>query len=288
MHNLLFAILFSTLVFVIFKFFKKFNIDNIQAIAVNYLTATSIGYFWYDKEFTPREIIAADWFPIVLIIGFGFIAAYFLYAISSQKIGIAITAVSSKMSVIIPAVAGFLLFDEEVVWQKVAGIALTLIALFLILRQNQESKSKKKENLKLLLLLPIVIFLLTGTNDVMMKYTEEHFVKNDMVLMLSTIYLVAFVWACLILWVAIAGKKSKFAFKNIIAGLILGLTNFCSTYFLFHSMESFESSFMFPILNISVVCLSAIIGLLFFKEKLSKINYIGIILAILAIFILSL
>lgn len=289
MYYLIFAILFSTFIFVIFKFFEKFKIDSFQAIAVNYLVAATIGYLSYDKPFTVKDILAADWFAIDIATGYGFVISFFLYAVSSKKIGIAITAVSSKMSVIIPSVAGFLLFKEDIDAAKIVGIILTLVALFLILKNEPEKKKQKKvkENAILLFFLPVVIFFLTGINDVLMNYTEEHFINNDLILMISTIFLFAFGWSFSMLCIAVASKKSKFAFKNILAGIILGVTNFALTVCLFNSMEAFDSSIMFPILNIGVVGLSALIGLFFFKEKLRKINYFGIGLAIIAIFIIT-
>jgi multidrug transporter EmrE-like cation transporter len=47
--------------------------------------------------------------------------------------------------------------------------------------------------------------------------------------------------------------------------------------------SGFESSVIYPIVNMGVVLISSLCGILFFKEKLSKINYAGIALSILAI-----
>jgi uncharacterized membrane protein len=49
-----------------------------------------------------------------------------------------------------------------------------------------------------------------------------------------------------------------------------------------------QVSVFIPIMNISVVGLSSIIGFLVFKEKLRRINWIGIFLAFIAILFIAL
>jgi len=75
--------------------------------------------------------------------------------------------------------------------------------------------------------------------------------------------------------------------RNILGGLILGLLNFNATYFIILALHQIESSVVFPIYNSGVIALSAIIGFVAFKEKLSIINWIGLIIAIIAIILIS-
>ena len=52
-------------------------------------------------------------------------------------------------------------------------------------------------------------------------------------------------------------------------------------------MEIFESSVLFPIINVSVVSIAALSGTIFFKEKLKVVNWAGIIMAVFAILLIS-
>jgi len=274
--------LLSTSIFVIFRLFKKYNIDNLQAITVNYLTASLIGYFSYGKDLSISSVISASWFPFVLIIGLLFIGVFFLFALSSQKAGVAITAVSSKMSVVIPAAGGFLLFGDVASPLKILGILAALLAFYLTFR-----KKGKMLLTYTAFFLPVLLFLGTGTNDLLMKYADNHFVEGDLILLLSVIFSVAFiVGATLLLYKTIVGKI-KPDIKSLLSGLVLGLVNFGSTFFLFKSMEYFDSSLMFPIRNTGVVTMSALIGFVFFREELRASNWIGIGLAILAIILIA-
>ncbi|MCD6366148.1 MAG: hypothetical protein J7L46_01265, partial [Bacteroidales bacterium] len=72
-------------------------------------------------------------------------------------------------------------------------------------------------------------------------------------------------------------------------GILLGLVNFGTIYFLIATLNSgiFPSAVIFGVNNTGIVLLSFLFGLLFFKEKLLKINMVGIILSIAAIFMLT-
>ena len=282
MAFLIASILFSASILVLFRYFKQWGIDNLQAIIVNYVVAAAIGFASHEGASSLGIIVEKPWFPVSIILGILFIGVFFLFALSSQVAGVAITAVASRMSVVIPVTAAFLLFDETATLTKIFGIALALPAFYLTF--------KKKRNEKvafLTLLLPLAIFIGTGSNDLLMKYTEYHYLQDDLFQLLAVVFTLSLVIGVIILLVRVVLGKTVLQTKNIAAGLALGMVNFYSTYFMFLSMEYFDSSVMFPVLNIGVVSLAAFSDAFLFNEKFSTANRIGIGLALLAIVFIS-
>ncbi len=282
MAFLIASILFSASILVLFRYFKQWGIDNLQAIIVNYVVAATIGFASHEGASSLGIIVEKPWFPVSIILGILFIGVFFLFALSSQVAGVAITAVASRMSVVIPVTAAFLLFDETATLTKIFGIALALPAFYLTF--------KKKRNEKvafLTLLLPLAIFIGTGSNDLLMKYTEYHYLQDDLFQLLAVVFTLSLVIGVIILLVRVVLGKTVLQTKNIAAGLALGMVNFYSTYFMFRSMEYFDSSVMFPVLNIGVVSLAAFSDALLFNEKFSTANRIGIGLALLALVFIS-
>jgi multidrug transporter EmrE-like cation transporter len=49
----------------------------------------------------------------------------------------------------------------------------------------------------------------------------------------------------------------------------------------------YESTFVFPVFNVSIVGITALAGVVFFREKLSAINWLGFALAALAIIVIA-
>ena len=99
--------------------------------------------------------------------------------------------------------------------------------------------------------------------------------------------MVAFVIGLVISAFRVFNGAKIFHIKNLIAGLILGIINWFSIYYLLKGFESMQVSVFIPILNISVVGLSAIIGFIIFKERLRLINWIGIFVALIAILMIA-
>lgn len=283
MGYLILATLLSTAIFIVFRLFKKFGIDNLQAIVANYIVAAVTGFLLYEKETGAVQIVQAAWFPLILVIGLAFIGVFFLFALSAQKVGVAVTAVSSYMSVVIPTAAGFIMFGDAFSLQIFVAIVLALLALYLALAKEQSPQKRMWPAI----VLPLVIFLGTGANDLLMKVAQDRYPKDELPLMVATIFSVALIIGVFIVGIRLLNGKVQLHAKSWLAGIVLGLINFGSTYFLLRSMEFYSSSTMFPIRNTGVVGLSALAGLLLFGEKLSPKNWIGIFLAIISIVLIT-
>jgi drug/metabolite transporter (DMT)-like permease len=284
MWFLILSILQSTAIFVVLKLFSRYRIDNWQAITTNYVVAALFGFVIYRGDISPAAILAHDWFEFSLALGLTFIATFFIFALSSQKVGVALTSVASKMSVVIPVLAGLVLLDESLNILAGLGVIVALMAFYLTLGRGKSRSFPKKY-----LILPLVLFLGNGINDTLMKYSEFHFVvdTNDLILFLAMIFFTALVLGLIISAVRYSSNRNPLLLRNIIAGIILGLINFGSTFYILKAMGLYESSVVFPIINAGIVSLSALTGYFFFREKLKLTNWIGIGLALIAILIIA-
>ena len=72
-------------------------------------------------------------------------------------------------------------------------------------------------------------------------------------------------------------------------GILLGSFNFGSVYFVIRSMNTgiISTSSLYGICNTSTILLSIVIGVVFFKEKLNKLNIAGGVLALLTIVLMA-
>jgi drug/metabolite transporter (DMT)-like permease len=88
-----------------------------------------------------------------------------------------------------------------------------------------------------------------------------------------------------ILLVQLIRGKTKIEFKNIVAGIVLGIPNYFSIYLLISSYNTtgWADSTVLSVINVSVVLMSTMIGLIFFKEKINRLKLIGLVLSLSAI-----
>lgn len=282
MFYLIFTIFTSTAIIVTFRIFERFKISIVQAITINYFVASGFGFLSEAGNFKFFEIPAQPWFYTALIVGVTLIVAFNLFALSAQYAGVAITAISSRMSVIIPVLLGFLVIGDTAGIYKIIGIAIGLAAFYLTFKKDKKIRVKG-----IYAFLPVFLFLAVGANDSLMKVAEHYFIIDDFVIFLATAFGVALIIGIIVLIVTFYRTNEMFAFKNVVAGIILGLLNWYSTLYFLKGLDIFQVSFFVPVYNVGVVVLSALTGYIVFKEKLSRYNWIGIALAIIAIILIA-
>ena len=286
MIYLLLSIIASTIIFIIFKLFEKFNINILQAIVVNYCIAFTTGILAYKGTITISQLPNLDWFYYTLVLGALFIIVFNLMAITTQRSGLSVVSVATKMSVVIPVLFGLLYYNENLGAIKLFGIGIALIAVYLT---SNKSDQRTVINGKLIVL-PILVFVGSGIIDTSIKFLEDAYVaNNDVPLFSAIIFLAAAIIGFIIIIIQVMSGSFKFEFKNVIAGICLGVPNYFSIYFLVKTLRSdiLESSGIFAINNVSIVTLSTFAGIFLFKEKLIRKNWIGIGLAILSIILIS-
>ena len=284
MIYLILAILFSTGVFVAMRLFERYKLDNHQALMWNYVFASGTGFAICEHWDTVPQLVAEPWFGLSILTGFWFIFTYLLMTASTQRSGVTVTSLSSKLSVVLPILAGVIMFSERLNFVATTGIVLALVALVLVLGGRNKKTNKTGW---IAGLLPIFIFFGTGTGDILMKITEQQNSGDDLGFMIAFIYFVALVFGVIIVVWDIARGKSKWQWKSAIGGVGLGVINFFSTSSVYHAMRYFDNVVLFPIYNIGVVSLTALVGWLFFKEKLTLKNYIGLVIAVIAVILIT-
>jgi drug/metabolite transporter (DMT)-like permease len=285
MIYLLFSVICSTLIFIIFKLFARFEVNNLQAIIVNYLVACSLGYSLNSYGLNPTHLLESDWFYGMLFLGFLFIGLFQLMAWASQNLGISVVSIAVKMSLVIPVSFGILFYNEGLYIIKVIGIAMALLAVYLTTKK--ESKLKRGG---LFVSVPLILFFSSGMLDILLKYHQTHLVpSNEQGLFTASIFGVAGFLGIIMYLSQYKRKQNYPSWKNVIAGIALGIPNYGSIYFLLKALShnGLESSVVFPINNVGIVIFSTLCGAFLFREKLSKANWLGVLLAVTAIWLIT-
>jgi multidrug transporter EmrE-like cation transporter len=288
MGYLVISILSSTLIFVIFKSFDWLKINNLYAIIFNYLIAGSLGYLLTEEKPVVSEIVEADWLIPTIGIGFLFMALFQVMAYTAQKLGVSRVSIAVKMSVVLPVVAGIWLYGEKISWVGYIGIALALLAVYLGTKKKATSTIKKVN--WVLVLLPILLFVGNGSIDVLMKYAQHFWLQpHELATFSGVLFACAFCWGILFGVYNLLVKKIKPTWRDVIGGFALGVPNFGSIYFLLEALDKsgMASAAIYPINNVAIVGLSAITGVLLYREKLSLLNIVGLFSAILAIALIA-
>ena len=282
MLYLILTIFFSVSVGILLKIAKKYPIDIIQVVTVNYAFAIALSYFSFSPdvavidEKSPWEI----YIPLAILLP----SVFLILALSIKNIGIVKTDIAQRLSLFIPILAAYFIFKEDFSQLKFIGIALAFPAMILILSRNRSEDSNQKK-----WIYPALVLLGFGIIDVFFKqialqksfpYTTSLFI----------VFCIAFVVALLFTGYSVLIQKKKLQFVNLIFGSILGILNFGNIlcYLKAHKAFADNPSTVFASMNMGVIILGSLAGILLFKEKVTLKNYIGIVLALGAVILITL
>lgn len=272
---LILSIICSVTVGVIFKVARKYSISFTQVVAWNYVFATILCFVSFKPDLNTIDSTA----PWSLYVTIGvLLPSIFLFLIESIKhMGIVKTDAAQRLSLFIPILASWLLFKEEFSILKISAFVVAIPALLLILTKNTENTKNKWGY-------PAIVLIGFGMIDILFKqiatYTSLPYTSSLFVILgiAMTIMITAVSYE-------VVFKKVKISIHNILIGGLVGIFNFGNILFYLKAHQEFSKSpsTVFAGMNMGVIIIGSLVGVLIFKEKLSKMNFIGLILALIAI-----
>ncbi|WP_237488206.1 EamA/RhaT family transporter [Hufsiella ginkgonis] len=269
------------------KLSGRYRIDINQAIAWNYPVAALLTLIIYRPVFTGLQ--QAPWL-IYGSLGILLPALFIIIGLSVLRNGIVRTDVAQRLSVLVPLAASFSLFGESLPGGKMAGIVLGLAAVVLSIpfrRQPDQAVSGSGKAVYTSWICLVLVFAGMGAIDILFKEiaalkSVPYFTSLFLVYVLSFL-----VGSCWFAWLVLT-KRARFEWINMVCGGILGLFNFGNILFYVkaHQAEAARPSLIFTGMNIGVIVAGSLVGLLIFREKLSLLNKTGLVLAVIAIWMI--
>lgn len=279
MHNLIIAVLCSVAVSVLLKVARKKNIVIQQAIGFNYIVAIGLCYFLLKPNFKGLAftdfVLQSESAYLFFALGILLPTVFIIMSKAVEYAGIVRSDAAQRLSLFLPILAAFLIFGEQLSHSRLTGIILAFFALFCLLNKPTDKESSLKGMLSLLL-----VWVGYGVIDILFKQMAKSGGAFPTTLFIS------FVLAACVMFGYLLLKRERFNVSSFVGGIVLGCLNFMNILFYIKAHQSFSDNptLVFAGMNIGVICLGTLTGALVFKEKMSKLNGLGIVLGIAAIF----
>jgi len=209
-------------------------------------------------------------------------SVFILLSLSIRYSGIIKTDIAQRISLVIPVACSYWIFNELIPTFRWIGIITGFIALFFILNKGKRSNGSKPVYL-------LFVFLGYGIIDVLFKQIALQ-KAIPYTVALFYIFCGCFIFASLMTLASFIKKKLSIQKSAVFYGLLLGLFNFLNIYFYLRAHQSFAKNptTVFATMNFGVILLGTLIGAFYFREKLSRKNIAGLILAVIAIILVVL
>ena len=275
MLNLILAIVSSALVSVTMRFSETKIKNNLAMLAVNYLMCTFLAWVYIGFG-SSRPVELGRPLTVILgsINGVLYLAGFVLLQHNIRTNGVVLSATFIKLGLLVAMVVSVVFFGERPETWQWAGFGLAVAAIVLMNYRPGEGKARNMAGLLLLL-------LAGGGGDAMSKIFEEvgnpafsgHFLMNTFLMALGL---------CLILFGV--GKKPAGKWE-VIFGLLIGIPNFFSAKFLLGALKDIAAVIVYPVYSVSTILVVTVTGVLVFREKLEKRQWLalGMILVALAL-----
>ena len=257
MIYLILAVTSSMLVSVIMRVSEKHIHNNITMLASNYLMCSVLA-----------AICTGTWnlFPVSaegfsfsvglgLISGLFYMGSFMLLQWNVKTNGIVLSSMFMKLGVMVPTLMAILVFGEVPKAVQVIGMIVALAAILLI--NLEKGSGKAASSLGLVLLL-----VAGGATDAMSKVYEELGV------------------VCLV-------KKQGVTKEDVGFGLVIGIPNFCSALFLLLSLADIPAMIAYPTYSVAAIVMVTLVGVIFFKEKLSRRQILSMFMIFAALVLLN-
>jgi drug/metabolite transporter (DMT)-like permease len=286
MIDIFLTVVAFNILIIFFKLFPKYGIDNLHALIINYFVAGGLSLYFSEQSFSLDYILASSWIYHAIVIGVLFIVTFNLYATGTQKVGIAITTIANKLSLLIPVGVALIIYpNEHITYLKIIGFILAIVGIYLSSTQQKKLSFDKKY-----IWLIILVFVGQGIADSVFNNAQKTVVNElDKGLFFMCLLFMAGISGILIVLGKSLKSKPQIKTKSFLAGFIFGIPNYITIILFFNALENsgLAATQVYPIISMGVVILSALVGLILFKEKLSLRNWIGLGFAILSIFIIT-
>ena len=264
----------------IFKVAARLDLERIPLLTVNYAVAfvlSTVSISTGGHSFEPSPGLVA----LGVITGILFILSFFVLALSTAEAGMSLSLAVMRLSVVIPFAASWVFWDEIPTHAQLVAVVLAGVGFFLI---SGRGRSGGTITLRSSLLLG-ALFLMGGTSDTFMKTFDEIFAPSqDRAVYMTMLFGVAFLSGLVI---SVTQKKSFPRRQTLLLGAALGMVNFGSVEFLLNAVGKLSGTFVFPAINISLVVGGAVLGVVVWKERLSRGNLVGLGLALAALILLN-
>lgn len=277
MLYLILAIASSALVSIIMRLSNRKVTGNIAMLTVNYLMCflVSAGYAGFDlfpsSEGLPSALLMGS------VNGLLYLGGFVLLQINVRRNGVVLSSTFMKLGLLVSIAVSVIFFHEVPDLLQVIGFCLAVAAIILInFRKESGGEAGFKAGL-------ILMLLAGGMGDAMAKIFEE---LGDPALE-SQFLIYTFLVALILCTALMLSKKQHPGKWEVLFGLLIGVPNFFSAKFLLGALEHISAVIVYPVYSVATILVVSLTGVLAFRERLEKRQWIGMGLILVALVLLN-
>jgi drug/metabolite transporter (DMT)-like permease len=243
----------------------------------NYLTAATImagmvfiGGSWDVSPFT---------LGLGAVTGLTYAAGMYLNLTLMGKRGAAITSSMIQLSVLIPITVSVFFYGETIGSLQLLGIILAVVSLPLLAAKPMHKLEFDREVIPMI----IVTIIVVGFSQLSSKILVQAGLESQN----NFFFLSIFTSAALLVSPLALRNLGDIVGRDGLFGLGVGVFNVASNRFLLMALTTLPGAIVFPVSSAGSLLLVTISAIILFKEKVSRVNLVGILLTLAAVVLIN-
>lgn len=262
MIYLILAITCSLIISVIMRTTEKHVKNEMAMFMSNYAICIGLALSYIEDK-TQLMALSSTGGTLTLILGIIsgilYLGNFVLLKFNMACNGIVMSSTFMKLGIIVPTIMAVVVFHEVPTWNQVAGLFIAICAILLInLEKDSLSEGKKKTWL-------LILLLTSGITESMSNIFDKLGNTDH-----SDAYLLITFGTAFILAIILSIKEGKIYPKDIFFGILIGIPNYFFARFLLLALGSIDAVVVYPTYSVAGIILTAIVGVVAFRETLSK------------------
>ena len=246
-------------------------------IQANYITAAAItaAIILTTSAQTPST------FTLTLgaITGLTYTAGMYLNLTLMSKRGAAITSSMIQLAVLIPITASIILYKETITPTQLAGILLAVTSLPLLASKPMQRIELDKQLLPMIITTIIVVGFSQLSSKILIQtgYGAENYYFFLAIFTSASIFVTPFTLK----------NKTNIQPRDAAYGIGVGTFNMLSNMSLLLALTTLPGAIVFPVSSAGSLLMVTISAIILFKEKVSRLNTMGILLTLIAVILIN-
>ncbi|MBN1248423.1 MAG: hypothetical protein JXC32_12245 [Anaerolineae bacterium] len=289
MGYLFLAILASFSISLLIKNNETRGANTEVVLASNYLTAAAVGWLFVLMDVSRSQGTSLQISQETLLLGLGgsllWPAAFYLQMWGIRRYGVSVAGSVARLSLSVPVLFALAFLGERFTPLTTLGIVGAFAAFWLLSPFRKQSGPTHLDR-HALWYFPTLL-LIFGCVDLWANLYTTWAPSGERFLFMVII----FTGAGLLVWMAVGARRRAVDPASFRRGLVLGVPNFFSTYFLMESLRSpslqGHSAIVYAVYSAMGVVLAFLAGRLIWREELTGRNQLGVVLAVVAVVLLN-
>jgi drug/metabolite transporter (DMT)-like permease len=278
MISLCLAVLSTALISIIMRLSTGRITYNLGMLTMNYIVCTLLsGLFGgYQSALNLGDPGIGTVLAMGTVNGILYLSGFMLMQVNVRKNGVVLSSIFQKLGLLVTLVVSVVFYRE--IPDLLQGFGF-VIAIFAIVLMNYRKGGEKAGSRAAL----IGMLLSCGMGDAMSKIFTESSVAALEGQFLFYTFAVAMVLAVICTKMA----KQKIGVREAVFGTLIAVPNFFCSMFILGALETLSAVIVFPVFSVGGILMVTLAGILAFRERLNKQQWIGVCAILAALILLN-